>query len=154
MKLKHMIVAACLSTAIAAGSAFAFSGNDRDADPVKRAEYLQKSLQLSADQQKKAQQLFEKGTQQRSALEKKYTIAERDKFRDEMRTLRGTQQKEFDALLTPAQREAMAAQKQRHGMHGKHGKHGEHGRDGHGDWDRGDRGPRGEPMPKADKPTT
>lgn len=148
MKLKHMIVAACLTTAIVAGSAFAFPGKERGAEPVKRAEYLQKSLQLSAEQQKQVQQLFEKGAQQHSALEKKYTIADRKKFRDEVRTLRDTQKKELEALLTPAQREALSTQKERYGMHGRHGKR------GHGDGHRGDRDSHGEPAPKVEKPTT
>lgn len=151
MKLKHMIVIACLSTAVIAGSAFAFPDKERGPEPAKRAEYLQKSLQLSADQQKKVQQLFEKGEQQRSALEKKYTIADFDKFRDEVHTLRDTQKKELEALLTPAQREAMSVQKERHGMHGKHS------RGNREDWrhgDRDDRGPRGERAPGVEKPTT
>lgn len=147
MKLKYMIVAVCLSTAIAAGSAFAFSGKEHGAEPAQRAEYLQKSLQLSADQQKKLQQLFEKGEQQRNALEKKYTIADFDKFRAEVHTLRDTQKKDLEALLTPAQREALSTQKERHGMHGKHGRR-DH------EWRRGDRGPRDEQAPGVQKPTT
>jgi len=143
MKLKYMIIVAGLSTVIAAGSAFAFSGTERSADPAKRAEYLQKRLQLSTEQQQKVQQLFEKSEQQRGALERKYTIADRAKFRDEVRTLYDTQKQGLEALLMPAQREAMLAQKERHGMHGKRDR---------GDWSRSDRGPRGEPMPKAEKP--
>ena len=148
MKLKHLILAACLSSVmVAGGGALAAPGKDGGADPARRVEYLQKSLQLSAEQTTRLQQLFEKNAQQRSALEKKYSIAEREKFRDEARKLRETQDKEFEALLTPAQREALAAQKARHDRRGMDS------RRGRGDGHRGERGPRDPGQaPKAEKP--
>jgi Spy/CpxP family protein refolding chaperone len=147
MKLRHLVLAACLSSVIAAGGAFAAPAREGGPDPARRAEYLQKSLQLSAEQTTKLQQLFEKNAQQRSALEKKYSIADRDKFRDELRRLRETQDKEFEALLTPAQREALSAQKARHDKRGMHDKR------GRGDGHRGERGPRDPGQaPKAEKP--
>lgn len=106
-----------------------------------------KTLQLSSEQKTRVQQLFEKSAQQRSALEKKYSIAERDKFRDELRTLREIQDKEFDALLTPAQREARVAQKSRHGRRGMHD------RQDRDDARRGNYGPREQaPAAKPEKP--
>ena len=147
MKLRHLILAACLSSVVAAGGAFAAPAREGGPDPARRVEYLQKSLQLSAEQTTKLQQLFEKNAQQRSALEKKYSIAERDKFRDEARKLRETQDKEFEALLTPAQRETLAAQKARHDRRGMDD------RRGRGDGRRGEHGPRDPGQaPKMEKP--
>ena len=123
MRLKSLALATALTAALAtaAGSAFAWHGGERP-NPEQRAAHLQKALQLSDDQRKQVQQVLEKSAQQRSALEQKYTIAERDKFRDEMRKLHETQRGQIDALLTPAQREAHAAQRSHMGHHKGMGK--------------------------------
>ena len=150
MKLKSLILATCLGTAIAAGSAFAgTTGHEHGVNPAQRAEQLQKSLQLSDQQRQKVQQLFEKNLQQRDALAKKYTIAEHEKFRTDLRQLHENGKKELDALLTAPQRtalEAQHAQHERHGMHGKRGHDGKH---------RGDRrsAPCEKPAEKAAQPS-
>ncbi len=109
MRFKTLMLATTLACAAAASGAIAGPRGDMP-NPEQRAAHLQKSLQLNDEQRQKVQQILEKSSQQRSALEKKYTIAERNQFRDEARKLYDAQQTQIDALLTPPQREALAAQ--------------------------------------------
>jgi Skp family chaperone for outer membrane proteins len=122
MKLKAVILAACLGTTVAAGSAFAFAGKEhRAADPAKRAEHLQKTLQLDDAQRLQVQKILEDSRKQREALAQKYKIAERDAFVKDVKALHEKNHEQINALLTPAQREALEAQKARHGKFHKHG---------------------------------
>lgn len=122
MRFKTLMLATTLACAAATSGAIAGPRGDMPS-PEQRAVHLQKSLQLNDEQRQKVQLILQQSSQQRSALEKKYTIAERDQFRDEARKLHDTQQKQIDALLTPAQREAHAAQRSHRHHMGAH-KHG------------------------------
>ncbi len=132
MKKIDTIVAASLAVAITAGSAFAFAGDRerRAPEPAAVAEQMQKRLQLDDTQRAKVQGILEQSRAQREALAQQYKIAERDAFMKEMKTLHEQTREQIDALLTPAQREAMQAQHDRHGKFGKrgHGRHGDHGK--------------------------
>lgn len=119
MQLKRLMLATSLAALCATAATGALAWHDgQKPSPEQRAEHMQKALQLNAEQQKKVLQILQQSDQQRAALEKKYTIAERDKFREEAHKLRDTQHSQIDAVLTPAQREAMAAQRH-HMRHGK-----------------------------------
>lgn len=119
MRFKSLVLATALVTTLATAATGAMAGPRGEMPtPEQRATHMQKALQLSDEQRQQVQKIIEKGAQQRAALEKKYTMAERDKFREEARKLHETHSAEIDALLTPAQREAKAAQH----MHMKHSK--------------------------------
>lgn len=118
MRLKSLALATALAAALTgtATGVLAWPGGEKPS-PEQRAAHMQKALQLSDEQRKQVQQIMEKGAQERAALEQKYTIAERDKFREEIRKLHESHSSQIDALLTPAQREAKAAQRGHHGHH-------------------------------------
>ena len=105
-------------------------------DPAKRAEYLQKSLQLSDEQTAKVKKLFESDIKKHQAIEDKYK-PQFEAFRKDMDKLRDDSHKELDGILTAKQKEAMATQHPRMsgGERGRgeqcprDGKHGDHGRD-------------------------
>lgn len=118
MRIQTIAIATALVASLTAASgALAWPGGEKPT-PAQRAEHMQKTLQLDDNQRQQIQKILERSAEQRAALEQKYTIAERDKFRDEARKLRETLQSEIDAILTPAQREAFAAQRLHKGHKG------------------------------------
>jgi Spy/CpxP family protein refolding chaperone len=132
MKIKAVILAACMGSALVAGSAFAEPGKgQRHApDPAARAAHMQKTLQLNDTQRQQVQKILEETKTQREALANKYKIAEREAFMKDAKALHEKSRGQIDALLTPAQREALETMKTRHGKHGKH--HRGHGKQHHG----------------------
>jgi Spy/CpxP family protein refolding chaperone len=130
MKVKAMILAACMGATLATGSAFAEPGKGKyhAKDPAARAEHMQKKLQLDDSQREQVQKILEQSKSQREALANKYKIAEREAYHKEARALHEKTHEQIEALLTPAQKEAMETMKSKHGKHGRQHHRGHHGK--------------------------
>lgn len=117
--MKKLMLACCLGALVSAPALA-----NHHMDPEDKAEYLQKVLQLNAEQTKQVQQALENSHKQAEALKDKYRISQWDEYKDEKKKLKSDKHDKIAQILNPQQREAwQALNEAKEEMHKKMKKH-------------------------------